>query len=241
MNSGEGLHKRQQLAARYGLQAACEKKLAQVLNGPERGPGMGAARERTGHLNSEQPGAKVLLVTPRVGIGALKLGMSPEQILVAIAQEEAALQLSDAVYRQFDRSARTLQIAEALEGHGMTRRYMKGPFFFMVHYQNEQAVAISVDRQISHWSQVTVFDMDVFHTPVETLIHALKQFGSCTYDNEDEQLSSEYEFRDMGLRLWREMAFHEKLLLDEAYMDEMRLVIDDMYRYLYFDMVTVKL
>ncbi len=182
-----------------------------------------------------------LSVLPRAGIGNLRLGMSPEEILAAIELEEIRLQLSDEVYRQFDRSARTLQIAEALEGHGMTRRYMKGPFFFMVHYQNEQAVAISVDRQISHWSQVTVLDMDVFHTPVETLIHALKQFGSCTYDNEDEQLSSEYEFRDMGLRLWREMAFHEKLLLDEAYMDEMRLVIDDMYRYLYFDMVTVKL
>lgn len=240
MNNREGLHKRQQLAARYGLQAACEKNLAQVLNGPERSPGMGAARERTGHLNSEQPGAKVLLVTPRVGIGALKVGMSPEQILAAIAQEEAALQLSDAAYQRFDRSARTLQIAEALEGHGMTRRYMKGPFFFMVHYRGARAVEISVDRQISRWTQVKVFDRDVFHTPAETLIHALKQFGSCTYDNKDEQLSSEYEFRDMGLRLWREMAFHEKLLLDEAYMDEMRPVIGDMEQYRYFDMVTVR-
>lgn len=55
-----------------------------------------------------------------------------------------------------------------------------------------------------------------------------------------QQLGTEYEFHDTGLRLWREMAFHEKLLLDGAYMDEMRPVIGDMEQYRYFDMVTMR-
>ena len=36
-------------------------------------------------------------------------------------------------------------------------------------------------------------------------------------------------------------AFHEKLLLDRAYVEAMQLVLEEEKRYLYFDIVTVKI
>ena len=82
--------------------------------------------------------------------------------------------------------------------------------------------------------------MDAFATPAEQLILALKEFSSCRYDSDDELLSTEYEFDEIGIRLLRQDAFHPKLLLDEDYMNMMYRVIDDMREFLYFDIVAVR-
>ena len=71
------------------------------------------------------------------------------------------------------------------------------------------------------------------------MVAFLKQYSSCVYEWDDEDLSTNYEFPAIGVRLWREDAFHPKLLLDKKYMEEMKLVIDDMYHYLYFEIVAV--
>lgn len=53
------------------------------------------------------------------------------------------------------------------------------------------------------------------------------------------QLGTEYLFPEIGVRLWRERAFHLKLLKDPLYMEEMQAVLEDEYQYQYFQMVTV--
>ena len=68
----------------------------------------------------------------------------------------------------------------------------------------------------------------------------MKQFSPCVYDAEDELLGTDYEFTDLGIRFWRELPFHEKLLQSEEYKYAEDWHIEEMYRYLYFDMVTVK-
>lgn len=55
----------------------------------------------------------------------------------------------------------------------------------------------------------------------------------------DLQLGTEYLFPEIGVRLWRERAFHLKLLKDPLYMEEMQAVLEDEYQYQYFQMVTV--
>ena len=103
------------------------------------------------------------------------------------------------------------------------------------------AIEISVDRELRDEVKVSLYDLDVFHTPAEDVIRFMKQFGPCIHDEPDEQLSTEYEFPALGIRFWRERAFHEKLLQDRAYVEAMQLVLEEEKRYLYFDIVTVKI
>ncbi len=174
---------------------------------------------------------KSLSVIPHVGIGPLKLGMPPKQILDAINQIRFKWYLPDNW---------ETQISENNEDDGFSLRYQNGSFFFMVRYRDNRAVEVAVDHELREHAIIMLYDMDVFQTPAEQLIISLKQFSSCSYDMEDEQLSTNYEFNDIGVRLWREEPFHPKLLSDESYMKEMALFIDEMYRYLYFEIISVK-
>ena len=173
---------------------------------------------------------KALRVKPNIGIGLLKFGMSPNQILAAIKTE-----CDDLIVPGQD-----IEMSEDKEDDGYTLRYITGSFFFMVRYRNDKAIEISVDRELVRTKKVVLYDVDVFNTPAEEVVDYAKRFSKCSHDAEDEQLSTNYEFDDIGVRFWREEPFHKKLLLDNVYMEEMSLVIEDMYRYLYFDIVTVK-
>ncbi|WDV46267.1 hypothetical protein PV797_00900 [Clostridiaceae bacterium M8S5] len=175
---------------------------------------------------------KSLSVIPHVGIGPLRLGMSPKQILVAINQIRSEWSLPD---------NREIQISKDIEDDGFSLRYIDASFFFMVRYRNNRAVEVAVDYELREHAIIMLYDMDVFQTLAERLVASLKQYSSCSYDMEDEQLSTNYEFNDIGIRLWREEPFHSKLLSDGSYMKEMALVIDEMYRYLYFEIIAVKL
>ncbi len=174
---------------------------------------------------------KSLSVIPHVGIGPLKLGMSPKQILDAINQIRSELSLPD---------NREIQISQDNEDDGFSLRYLDDSFFFMVRYRDNRAVEVAVNYELREHTIIMLYDMDVFQTLAEQLVTSLKQFSSCSYDLEDEQLSTNYEFNDIGVRLWREYPLHPKLLSDESYMKEMALVIDEMYRYLYFEIIAVK-
>lgn len=174
---------------------------------------------------------KSLPVIPHVGIGPLKLGMSPEEMIDAINQVHVEWALPGDL---------NVQIAEDKENDGFSLRYLDGSFFFMAQYQNGQAVEVAVDYALREHVAITLYDMDVFQTPAEQLVHFLKQFSPCSYDLEDEQRSTNYEFSDIGVRLWREQPFHPDLLSDESYRKEMALVIDEMYHYLYFEVIAVK-
>lgn len=77
-------------------------------------------------------------------------------------------------------------------------------------------------------------------TPADILITYMKRFSSCTCDNADEDLGTEYIFPELGLRLWREMAFHHKLLLDEEYMNNMKMVVLDEFKNAFFGIVSVR-
>lgn len=174
---------------------------------------------------------KSLSVIPQMGIGPLKLGMSPEQIITAINQMLTEFDFPD---------NRKIQIAEDKEDDGLSLRYLHGSFFFMVRYRNNQAVEIAVDHELREHAVITLYDMDIFQTPAEQLVPYLKQFSICSYDLDNEQLSTNYEFDNIGVRLWREQPFHTKLLSDDSYMKEMEQVIDEMYQYLYFQIIAVK-
>ena len=172
-----------------------------------------------------------LIVTPHRGIGPLRLGMNHHQILTAIymLNHELHLPLST-----------NIAISKDFYDELLGIRYLSNCFFFMVQYRNNRAVEIAVGCELSHYIPILLYDMDFFHTPALEMIEALKKLSPVTHDLEDEDLSYNYEFPKLGLRLWREDAFHPKLLKDAQYMKEMELVMDEMYRYQYFQLIAVQ-
>ena len=86
---------------------------------------------------------------------------------------------------------------------------MEDIYFSMVRYQNGKAIEISVNWGLRDDVKVSLYGLDVFNTPAEDVIRFMKQIGPCIHDEPDEQLSTEYEFPALGIRFWRERAFHE--------------------------------
>ena len=167
-----------------------------------------------------------------VGIGLLELGMNPEQMKAAVLQQCKEL---------VPTGNHRLAISEDREINGIQyRRYFCNHLFFLIAFKGDSAVEIGFNKLIKDTAVISLYGMDAFATPAEQLILALKEFSSCRYDSDDELLSTEYEFDEIGIRLWRQDAFHPKLLLDEDYMNMMYRVIDDMREFLYFDIVAVR-
>ena len=173
---------------------------------------------------------KRLEVVPHEGIGPLKLGMSPEEIVRTLEQLH-----TDWSYQE------RFIISKDIDADGCyVLQYQDDASFFMVSYRDDKAVEISVNYLLREQAVITFSDLDVFKTPAEELVKALKKFGSCTCDWEDEQLGTDYVFPELGIRLWREEPFHSKLLSDKEYMEQMKMVIDEMYRYLRFEIIGVR-
>lgn len=118
-------------------------------------------------------------------------------------------------------------------------RYTCGLFWFQAAYRDNRSAEISADRLVRERMPVMLFGFDLFRTPADELIPALKGKAPCVCDTEDEELGYEYRFDALGLRFWRENAFHPKLLRDENYVREMAAVLEDQKRFRYFDTVTI--
>ena len=172
-----------------------------------------------------------LVISPGEKIGPLELGMTPKQIWNA----------RSCLCAEWGFSISDTHIDETWEkGTGkLCCRYLNQKFFFIVWYRQSRAIEIAVDLLLREQLLVLLYGMDIFQTEAEKVLAALKQVEPCLCDAGDEQLGTNYEFSSLGLRLWRERAFHRKLLLDKAYREEMALVLEEEYQYLYFQIVAV--
>ena len=57
----------------------------------------------------------------------------------------------------------------------------------------------------------------MFNTTAECIIDSLMKKDNVVCNEKDLQLGTEYLFPEIGVRLWRERAFHLKLLKDPLY------------------------
>lgn len=168
-----------------------------------------------------------LTIDPGEGIGPLKLGMGPEDILETLT----------GLRREWDPAGLNKISITVDEGEdNFYRRYQDNFSFFMVRYQRDRAVEIGVDRTLlMKHVPITLWGREVFQTPAEELVNLLKGHSACICDQADEQLGYNYEFPDVGVRLWREYVYHPKLLKDQAYMKDLWHMLDELKRHLYFD------
>lgn len=180
-----------------------------------------------------------LLIQPNIGIGDLKLGMTPDELEHALLSMRRLWDSSDNAKPDIFLRSDCLR-NELDDPHWITGRYFDGCAFFLVQYYDGRAVEIGVERCLSQTTSVLLDELDVFALPAEELVCALKQKSSVLCDLPDEQLATNYEFPELGIRLWRESAFHPKLLKDEQWMQEMQLVLEEEMQYLYFGLVAVR-
>ena len=171
----------------------------------------------------------VLNVVPEKGIGTLHLGDSKEEILCGLKALEKEFGFSDKV---------NMQVSQDLCENGYTR-YISDYYFFMVRYEDERAVEIAVNRDISQKAEVILYDMEVFNMYAEELIGILSQKSTFTCDTEDKDLAYNYEFSSIGIRLWRDGVFHPKLLEDKKYIEAMKDILEEEYQYHYFTLISV--
>ncbi len=130
----------------------------------------------------------------------------------------------------------------------MSRDKLKWLFFDMGSTLIDESVAIEHRiREVIEGTNITYeqfLEKKVFfakqNKPAD--LATLEYFGltKTPWHKEDEQLGTDYVFPEVGIRLWREEPFHPKLLSDKEYMEKMRMVIDEMYRYLYFEIIGVR-
>ena len=181
-----------------------------------------------------------IYVIPGKSIGRLELGMTRDEILRAIHEmrmEWGTADVSD------------VEIIEEPEFDGLRCvRYMNWssgiPFFFIVAFRNGEAVEIGINRDVDSENPVVypikeMQHLALFRLPAELLVTYLKTFSICIADSDDELLSNEYVFSELGLKLWRENAFHSKLLLDQEYMNMMGDMVTEEFKNVFFDIVKV--
>lgn len=176
---------------------------------------------------------------PNESIGHMKLGMSREEIFKALetmciewgVDNPTTIQINEEMSLETDDN-------QVVRYTSSSNAFM--PFVFIVIYKDENAVEISVNRDLSVvYEQQTMQFVDFFGTPADVLVTYLKKFNRCICDNNDEDLGTAYVFPELGLKLSREMAFHQKLLLNDEYMDEMNQVILEEFKYCFFEFVSV--
>ena len=166
-----------------------------------------------------------------IGIGQLKLGMTSDEL------ENALLQMKKQWSNSSDEAMQMECCAETDDPNLITGRYMDNDSFFLVQYRNGKATEIGIQRELSKVASIKLFGLDMFNT--ECIIDSLMKKDNVVCNEKDLQLGTEYLFPEIGVRLWRERAFHLKLLKDPLYMEEMQAVLEDEYQYQYFQMVTV--
>lgn len=181
-----------------------------------------------------------LQIIPSHSAGPLKLNASPDDILKQIQELYASLAGFDPIMVQKGIVGQEIDVTKDSCSDGdFTFRYISDMFWFLVTYRDNRAVEISVDRLIREWMPVTLCGFDLFETPADELIPALKGKAPCVCDTEDEDLGYEYRFDTLGVRFWREDVFHPKLLQDENYVQEMAEVLEDQKHFRYFNIVSI--
>ena len=129
-------------------------------------------------------------VRPNEGMGPFTLGMSQ-------AEAEEALQ------KLHEAEGQAVEVWHRFGGYG-------DPVTFQLEYEDGKLSRIGLDR--SEDLKVLYHGLDLTRTHAEDLIPALAKETGYTCDCEDHELACTYEFPALGLELWRESAYHPKLL-----------------------------
>lgn len=136
---------------------------------------------------------KKLIIIPNNSIGNIKFDMTRNEIKKLLNDEKVGKQNKNINFFWYE------------------------DYTYLIGYKENKVVEINITSNISNRYDVLLDNIDLFKNKVEDIIHYLKNKYLLTFDGEDEDLSTLYEFRSLGISLWRENSFHSKLLSSEEF------------------------
>ena len=87
-------------------------------------------------------------------------------------------------------------------------------------------------------TEISLCGVSLFRHKAEAVIAELEKQAACTWDGQDKDLGTQYDFDALAFSLWRSSAFHQKLFDDAAYMQEYREMLpenqEEELKYQYF-------
>lgn len=90
---------------------------------------------------------------------------------------------------------------------------------YHITYRDNEVVEICINEPLDNAYMVVFDGIDLFRTKAEEIFDTLKKFSKYDCDCYDEYLSSSYYFKAFNMTLWRESAFHPKLLKEDWFLE----------------------
>ena len=128
-----------------------------------------AAQQSVERSSAKEDSMEEIIVDPHIGIGQLKLSMTPDEL------ETAFLRMRSNWAESTNDSVQIECIKETDDPDFITGRYADDRLFFLVQYQNGRAIEISVHKMLIQALPVKLFGVDVFNLKAEQIIDWLKR------------------------------------------------------------------
>lgn len=90
---------------------------------------------------------------------------------------------------------------------------------YHITYRDNEVVEICINEPLDNAYMVVFDGIDLFRTKAEEIFDTLKKLSEYDCDCYDEYLSSSYYFKAFNMALWRESAFHPKLLKEDWFLE----------------------
>lgn len=146
------------------------------------------------------------IVTPSKGIGNIQIGMSKTEIDNMFNPKYTEEEKINHLVFNCEEKTNLLSV-----------RY-NNSMFVVLYDSSNTAIEISAAIDFFEDEPLILYDMDLSRSKAEDIILTLRNYASFTYDGDDEDLSTTYIFKDLGITLWRESGFHSKLLNDNEFL-----------------------
>lgn len=144
---------------------------------------------------------KTINIVPHQGIGDIIFGMTRQQVEHIISYKhyyEDKMLISDCIGVRYED--------------------------YHVTYKENKVVEIGINEPLDCTNTVLFNGIDMFRTKAEKVVDTLRKLSEYDCDCCDEYLSSTYYFKKFNMSLWRESAFHPKLLKQDWFL---KLVVEN--------------
>lgn len=139
---------------------------------------------------------KTIEIVPYQGIGDILFGMTRQQVEQMISCKVAC---EDKI---------------PIEGY-IGVRYED----YHITYKDSKVIEICINEPVDDAYTVLFKGIDLFRTKAEEVFERLRELSEYDCDCYDEYLSSTYGFKKFNMVLWRESAFHPKLLKEDWFLE----------------------
>lgn len=165
-----------------------------------------------------------IIIIPNKMVGKLELGMNRNEVENIL--HNSILKIKN-------------QEEERFKEIEIVKYYSETSLMYVIGYKDNKAFEICLDNAISEICNVTLKDVNIFKEKAEDIISKLRIYSSYTWDTDDEDLGMQYNFDQLGISLWRESAFHPKLMQDKEFLELSKENQEIEKRYWYFQMINV--